>query len=169
MPNEEEDPRLAAGAYDLVQEDDDGDETTKRQPVYLYAPNKQDYASSVGGWGVFWQEGTMLLARDKRLTLTDWRVMAVLQARLDFENWIRLSHAEIGEQIDVARPNVSNSMKRLLGMQVVLPGPSVKQVRTYRLNPLFAWKGDLRQGATERRKQLKLLTGGKATGETPSP
>lgn len=164
MPDQREEPGLASGEYDLVQEEDGA---FKAQPVYLYAPGKQDYSSTAGGWVVSWQEGTMLLAKNKRLTLTDWRVMAVLHARLDFENWIRLSHSEIGEQIDVARPHITNSMKRLLDLCVVLPGPSVKQVKTYRLNPVYAWKGDLKQGATERRRQLKVLTGGK-TGETPS-
>lgn len=108
----------------------------------------------------------MNLAQEKRLNLTDHRVILALQAKLDFDNWIRLSHSEIGELLDIKRPNVSTSMKKLLDMGIILPGPSVKAVRTYRLNPALAWKGDIQKGYKERKKNLTLIQGGKKEEES---
>ena len=104
----------------------------------------------------------MLLAQNKTLTLTDWRVIAVLQAKLDFDNWIRLSHADIGQAIDVARPNISKSMQRLIGLNVVLIGPSTRNVKTYRLNPDLLFKGTMRNAVKARRTapRLTVVEGG---------
>jgi Fe2+ transport system protein FeoA len=146
---------LNSGLYELV------DESGEAQPVYLHAPNKRKGLDRLGGWVIGWQEATMNLAQEKSLNLTDHRVILVLQAKLDFDNWIRLSHSEIGDLLDVKRPNISTSMKKLLEMGIILPGPSVKAVRTYRLNPALAWKGDIKTGYKERRKNLKLIQGGK--------
>lgn len=148
---------LKSGTYTLVSDN----ENVKNEPVYLHVPVRKNLAEGLGGWFIFWQEASMLLAGDKRMNLTDHRVLLVLQAKLDFENWIRLSLSEIGEPIGIAKPNVSVSMKKLLVIGAVIAGPSVKNIKTYRLNPAIAWKGDLRQGATERRKALRLIEGGK--------
>ena len=147
---------LKSGKYTLVSEEED----TQNQAVFLHAPRKRDVASGLGGWFIAWQEASMILAGDKRLNLTDHRVLLVLQAKLDFENWLRLSLTDIGDPIGIARQNISISMKKLIEMNVVLTGPSVKNVRTYRLNPAIVWKGDLRQGATERRRALRVINGG---------
>ena len=107
----------------------------------------------------------MILAKDKRMGLTDWRVLAVLQSRLDYDNWIRLSLSEIGAEISVAKSHVSTSMKKLLELGVVILGPSVKNIKTYRLNPSISYKGRFWQAATERRKALKIINGGKSDNQ----
>lgn len=155
MHNTGEREDLNPGLYDLI------DETGQAQPVYLHAPNRRKGLDRLGGWVIGWQEATMNLAQEKRLNLTDHRVILVLQAKLDFDNWIRLSHSEIGELLDIKRPNVSTSMKKLLEMRIVLPGPTSKAVRTYRLNPALAWKGDIQTGYKERKKNLRIIQGGK--------
>lgn len=153
-------PDLESGLYDLLKPSDDG---MSSQAVLLYAPNKKRLARENGGWFVQWQEATMLLAQNKTLTLTDWRVIAVLQAKLDFDNWIRLSHADIGQAIDVARPNISKSMQRLIGLNVVLIGPSTRNVKTYRLNPDLLFKGTMRNAVRARRAapRLTVVEGGR--------
>jgi len=158
---------IEAGQYNLVKEGDD--EAVNAHPVYLFAPDKKKFVDGNGGWFIQWQETTMLLARNKDLTLTDWRVIAVLQAKLDFDNYVRLSQREIGREIDVAQPNVAASMKRLIGLDVILPGPSTRGVRTYRLNPKMLFKGTLRNAVKQRREapQLTVVQGGK-TGEKAS-
>lgn len=150
--------RLKSGRYTLVSDDED----LQSQPVYLVAPKKKDVATGLGGWGIFWQEASMNIAADRRLNLTDHRVLAVLNAKLDFENWIRISQGEIAEFLGVKRPNICVSMKKLVDMAIVVPGPSVKNVKTFRLNPALAWKGTMQQAATERRKALRLVNGGKS-------
>lgn len=157
---DDDDARLRGGRYTLVVKD----EALQEQPVYFVKPNKKDHASGLGGWYIAWQESSMNIAADKRLNLTDHRVIAVLNAKLDFENWIRISQQEIGDFLGVARPNISVSMKKLVELGIVLPGPSVKNVKTFRLNPSVSWKGTMQQAATERRKALRLVKGGKEDG-----
>ncbi len=160
-------PDLRAGLYDLVKQGEDGE--LQGQPVYLFAPNKKRLANELGGWFVMWQEASMQLAREKSLTLTDWRVLAVLQAKLDFDNWIRISQSEIGREIDVAQPHVSASMKRLLDLKVVLPGPATRGVRTYRLNPEVLFRGSMRNAVKARREtpRLTVVEGGRKQPELP--
>lgn len=152
-----DDAGLRAGTFTLVVKD----EVLNEQPVYLVKPNKKDHAAGLGGWYIAWQEASMNIAADRRLNLTDHRVLAVLNAKLDFENWIRISQSEIGEFLGVKQPNVSGSMRKLIELGIVVPGPSVKNVKTFRLNPAVSWKGTMQQAATERRKALRLVKGGK--------
>lgn len=155
MPSSDnETERLKSGDYKLID-----NETLKYHSVYLFSPPRKT-SDDIGGWIIQWQEATMILAKDKRLNLTDHRVLLVLQSKLDFENYIRLSLSQIGSEIDVATPNVSKSMKKLLALNVVVLGPSVKTVKTYRLNPSIAWKGAIRHGVTERRASLRVIIGG---------
>lgn len=146
-------PELKSGQYDLNFEDENGEIST--QPVLLHVAKKH-IPAGVGGWFVQWQETTMSLAENKDMTLTDWRVLAVLQGRLDFDNWIRMSQREIGKTIDVAQPNVSKSMQRLIELKVVLLGPSTRNVRTYRLNPALLFKGTMRNAAKAKLNAPKL-------------
>lgn len=155
---------LKSGTYTLVSDNED----VQNEAVYLHVPRKKDVATGLGGWFIAWQEASMLLAGDKRMNLTDHRVLLVLQAKLDFENWIKLSLADIGNPIGVAKSNISVSMKKLLEMGVVILGPTSKNVRTYRLNPAIGWKGDLRQGAKARRAALRVVPGGKGSEAQPN-
>ena len=154
-------PDLEQGAYELNREDADGGVSS--QPVYLFTPNKKRLAAELGGWYVCWQEATMILAKMKCLNLTDLRVLLVLQAKLDFDNWIRMSYSDIGNEIDVARQNVALSVKKLIKLNVLVVGPSTRNVSTYRLNPELVWKGTMRNAVQERRiaPKLTLLDGGK--------
>ncbi len=162
-------PDLDAGHYDLIKAGQDGE--LQAQPVFLCAPNKKRLATELGGWVICWQEQLMTLAKVKELTKTDLRVLMVLQSSLDFDNWVRLSHADIGRELDVARPNVSVAMKRLLVMNVLLVGPSTRGVNTYRLNPNFSWKGTMRNAVKERRAapKLTLVQGGKKPADARQP
>ncbi len=157
--------RLQSGRYVLKSDSDE----PVNELVYLHVPKKKDVAADLGGWYIAWQEASMKLAADKRLNLTDHRILLVLQSKLDFENWIRLSLMDIGNEIAVAKPNVSVSMKKLLSMNIVLLGPSVQNVRTYRLNPAVGWKGTLTHGAKERRAALRVVPGGKAGPAADAP
>ena len=155
---------LKSGRYTLTNDEDE----LQHQPVYLFTPNKRDYDKTVGGWIIMWQEAALRLAADKRLNLTDHRVLAVLNSKLDFENWIRISNKEIGDYLGVARPNISVSMKKLMEIGMLIPGPSVKNIRTFRLDPAFGWKGTIQQGATQRRKALRVVKGGRADAPAES-
>lgn len=69
------------------------------------------------------------------------RVLFLVLANLDFENWINLNQAALAAELDMKRQNFSRAMSKLVDAGVILTGPKVSGHGTYRLNPAFGWKG----------------------------
>jgi hypothetical protein len=108
--------------------------------VAYVAPRK------VNGFGKDWlamsQAALQELARQgKTLGLDGYRVLFSLLARLDFENLILLSQAEIARELSMHRAHVQRAIKRLVSIDAIIEGPRVGIHRSYRLNPEFGWKG----------------------------
>lgn len=98
------------------------------------------------------------------------RVTWALLTKLDLENWIRLSHAELAEELGMKRPNVSRAIARLVDLGVLLVGPKIGHSHTYRLNPNYGWKGSARRHREVleerlRSRGLNVIQGGKNEGE----
>ncbi len=93
------------------------------------------------------------------LSGADFRVMAALMARLDFENLIQVQQVEIAEHLGMQKQNVGRSIKRLVEMGILLEGPKIGRSRSFRLNPNFGWKGSAKghhRAIQERMKQAGL-------------
>jgi predicted transcriptional regulator len=75
--------------------------------------------------------------------LEDYRVLFALLERLDFENFINASQADIANELEMHRSSVNQAIKRLIAAEAILEGPKVGINRTYRLNPNFGWKGSV--------------------------
>lgn len=56
-------------------------------------------------------------------------------------------------------------MKKLLALGLILAGPTVKKINTYRLSPAVAFKRSQREAIKQRRAALRLIKGGKAPTE----
>jgi hypothetical protein len=122
-------------------------------------------------------EGWVAVAQDPMLKLAQsdlggeaLRVLMVLLAKLDFENWINLTQTEISKLSKISRPNVARSMRKLVEEGVLLPGPKVGRNMTWRLNPSYGWKGSARshnEALLDRMKArgLSVVDG----GGTPEP
>jgi len=95
------------------------------------------------GWVAVAQDAFLALA-NSGLGLEARRVLDILLARLDFENWIHLSQVEIAEILKMQRPHVSRAIRDLERVGVVLRGPKIGRSFTYRINPNFGWKGSAR-------------------------
>lgn len=84
--------------------------------------------------------------------------------RLDFENYIQLSQAEIAKELDMQPSNVSRAMKRLISIGIIGEGPKVGRSKTYRLHPEAAWRGKPKahHAAREQARAMgwKLIPGG---------
>ena len=65
-------------------------------------------------------------------------------ARLDYENLIQVNQVEVAEQVGMNRHNVNRSIKKLIELGVVLEGVKIGISRSYRLNPNFGGKVQLR-------------------------
>lgn len=93
------------------------------------------------------------------------RVFLVLVGRLDFENWINISQAEVGRVIGMDRAHVNRAFKRLEAEGVLVSGPKVGRNGTYRLDPAYGWKGSAKghhDALSERVKAagLRVVEGG---------
>lgn len=69
------------------------------------------------------------------------RVLFMVLAKIDFENYILLNQAEIAKDLRMDKAHVSRSVKKLEELGVLLRGPKAGRSTTYRLNPHFGWKG----------------------------
>lgn len=117
------------------------------------------------GWLMAFQDSLRLLAVDRELTATQLRVFLYSMGRLDFENYIHLSQAEIARAINVKPPNVSAAVAALVKKRILVKGPRVGRVTTLRLSPDFGWKGSYKNLLSERKRALQVVDGGKVDKE----
>lgn len=114
------------------------------------------------GWMMTFQQALTVLAADRELTATQLRVLLYTMGRLDFENYVHLSQAEIARALGIKRPNVTTAVGALVRKKILLQGPRVGRVSTLRLSPDVAWKGRYKNLLAERRRNLALVQGGKS-------
>lgn len=105
------------------------------------------------------QDALKILA--KTLTGEQFKVLMILLAELDYENYIQVAQADIAESLDMQKTNVSRSVKVLLDLGVILLGPKVGRSHSYRLNPQFGWKGTVANHKRALKNGLSVINGGK--------
>lgn len=84
---------------------------------------------------------SVLLAMASVLTGEQLKVLLVLLASLDYENFIQVAQPDVANTLKMQQPNVSRAVKKLIGFGVILEGPKIGRSKSYRLNPQFDWKG----------------------------
>ena len=105
------------------------------------------------GWVMNSQEALELIAQDKEITGRIHRVLWLLVAHLDFENWIQLSQKEICRKLDMKKQDVSSAVKVLEEKEIIIRGPKVGRSYSFRLNPMLGWKGNVKNLDEYRRKE----------------
>lgn len=113
-------------------------------------------------WFMAFQDTFEELAKDPELTLEPKNVLLYLFSKLDFENFIQQSQADVAKALGMHKEQVSRAMKLLTSKQIVLEGPKVGRSKCYRLNPDYGWKGKVKSLQEYRREQLQVIQGGKA-------
>ena len=96
------------------------------------------------GWVMNSQEALELIAQDKEITGRIHRVLWLLVANLDFENWIQLQQGEICKKLDMKKQDVSSAVKLLEKKEIIIRGPKIGRSYSFRLNPMLGWKGDVK-------------------------
>lgn len=130
--------------------------------VLVYVPHKPRLK---GGWFMAMQKGLELLAK-QGLSQREFRVLLLLMSRLDFENFIHVSQAFVGKNLQMDRAHVSRAVRRLVELGILIQGPRVGRSGTYRLAPEFGWKGRLRNLDDYRRRgNLEVINGRKGAQE----
>lgn len=104
--------------------------------VSLTIPYKPMKSNLGGGWMTMYQDAMDWMA-DAKLSYEEYRVLMKLFAKLDFENYIRVTQTKIANELGMKQGNVARAIKGLLEHDIIRKGPKVGNSNTYRLNP---WK-----------------------------
>lgn len=118
-----------------------------------------------GGW-VAMSQGPLVELAKADLGDEARRVFMLLCGKLDFENWIKVSQAELARELGISRQNFGRGLAKLVAEGVVLVGPKVSGHSTFRLDPGYGWKGSAKghhealQGRIKA-AGLSVLQGGK--------
>ncbi len=124
-------------------------EVVEGVPV-LCGVKKNPYST---GWVMNSQQALEAIAKDKEITGRIHRILWFLIARLDFENWIQVSQKEICEELNMRKEDVSSGIKLLEKKTILIRGPKVGRSHSFRINPNFGWKGDVKHLDDYRRKE----------------
>ena len=120
--------------------------------VGMFFPKRQNGFGK--GWVAMSQNAMMELARAD-LGAQDMRVLFAVLAKLDFENYLLLSIADLAKEIGMQRPHVSASITKLEKLGVLTRGPKAGRSSTFRLNPSFGWKGSASNHQKALRDRMK--------------
>ena len=126
----------------------------------VYIPRRQKHPASERFFMAF-QDALIEIAKDDDLTLEPTKVLMYLFGQLSFENYLHISQKDIAEALGIDKANVSKAMKLLAHKGIILDGPKVGRMKTYRLSPDLGWKGKVTSLNDYRRSQLRVITGGK--------
>ena len=106
------------------------------------------------GWIAMAQDPLMTLAKAD-IGYQAQRVLFAMLAKLDFENFISISQADIGRELNMKRPNVNRAMSKLIEEGIIIAGPRLQRKGTYSLNPQYGWKGSARGHQDALRERMK--------------
>jgi hypothetical protein len=95
-------------------------------------------------WFMAFQDSFIELAQDSDLTLQHKNVLLYLFGKLDFENYIQQSQADIAKDLSIPKQNVSRAINLLKEKRILLEGPKVGRSKCYRLNANYGWKGKVK-------------------------
>jgi len=113
--------------------------------VWIPARQKLQEAFFMGFQAAFFD-----LAKDHELRGIPMAVLLALMSRLDFENEIVVSQAHLASELGIHPVNMSKAF-RLLREKGLLEVNRREGIRTYRLNPAYAWRGRGKNLAAARR------------------
>lgn len=125
---------------------DDGN----KSPVSVFVfPKNRTYQVE---WIPLWQgveTGVTLMEQaewEKPLTQTEYRVRDMLLGSIGLGNWALVNQAEIARRIRVDRARVSQAIKRLIELGIVIQGEKIGRNHQYMISPAFCFKGSIGKG-----------------------
>ena len=112
------------------------------------------------GWFMAFQEAFEALATDKDISGQTMKVLMLMMSRLDFNNFIGIEQKDLADKLGIHRPDVSLAIKKLVDKGIIEKGPKFGKANTYKLNPLYGWKGRVTNLKDERKKRFSVVKGG---------
>lgn len=126
----------------------------------------------VGGW-IAMSQGPMIELAKSDIGTEGFRVMLIILANIDFENWIQINQSDLAKQLGMKRQNFSRAVAKLVEIGALLEGPKVGRSKVYRLSPSYGWKGSAKghhEALRERMRArgLSLVENGPVIERDPS-
>lgn len=106
------------------------------------------------------QDALKILARE--LTGEQFKVLMMMLADLDYENFIQIAQSDIAQELKMQTSHVSRAVRALLDVGVIYEGPKVGKSKTYRLNEQFGWKGTVVNHKRALKNGLSVINGGRS-------
>jgi len=108
-------------------------------------------------WFMAFQDAREILAKDKDIWGQPRAVLDYLEARLSFENFIAIENTEVAKALDIGKNRVSEALKKLSDKCIIERGPKIGRTWSFKLNPFYAWKGNVKNLQEARKKHLKII------------
>ena len=93
------------------------------------------------GWIAMSQSNALLALAKADLGDQARRVLFMLLAKVEFENFIVVSQTEMANELGMSQPNFTKAVSKLVEEGVILRGPKVGRMGSLKLNPEYGWKG----------------------------
>lgn len=127
--------------------------------VAYVAPKRQN--GFTGGWVAMSQQHALKALAKADLGDEARRVLFVLLANVEYENFIVVPQSKMAEEIGMPKSNFSRAVSRLVGEGVIEKGPKVGRMISLRLNPTYGWKGTAKNhvialGEEREKRKLRL-------------
>jgi hypothetical protein len=71
---------------------------------------------------------------------------------MDFENFIGVDQTYVGKELSMEKASVSKAIKLLVEKRILVKGPKIGRMNSYKLNDFYAWKGSV-----EKKREAKVL------------
>jgi hypothetical protein len=104
--------------------------------IRIYPGKKRRYFKGMQ-WTLVFMDMFETLAHDKELTLTDMRVLHGLLCHLDYGNVINVTQTQLADELEIKRPNISTSIKKLIEKEYILILTQRGRQNIYCLNPHY--------------------------------
>lgn len=138
------------------------DESQAPIQAYFNPPTRRKYYAK---WLLLWTDETGAgiveqAVMERPLTQTEYRVRDFILGTIGIGNYCYVNQAEVGRALRIERAHVSRAIKRLIELQILIPGPKSGRSNTYMVNPSFCFAGGLSNGIkarAEAKKRGKVL------------
>lgn len=129
--------------------------------AYFTPPIKKKYNSR---WLILWQESTGVemsmqeqAEMQQPLTQTEYRVRDWLIGEIGIGNYVFVNQSEMARRLRIDRKNAFSAIKRLIDLNIIIPGPKSGRSNTYMVNPAFCFSGSIKNGIKERKDSIENI------------
>lgn len=127
--------------------------------VYFLLNKKKKYPIK---WLTLWQDDSeigvsiMEQAESDLLTKTEYRVRDWLLGTIGVGNFCYVNQSEMARRLKIERATASRAIKRLVELNILIPGPKSGKNNTYQISPAFCFIGKIEDGVKARKETIKV-------------